>query len=136
MDKTTARSLGEKVFDLIVLCAEYEAKFRRGAPSHSSAEEQWQAWNQIYDQQRRIAGMLDNDSLTAQKGSAAGWRLFRDVMDTGLAVEMMKAIGNLVIFCVQADIGPNRDLHQKMVGQQQHVISRMLDPKAIRERIV
>ncbi len=136
MDKTTARLLGEKVFDLIVLCAEYDAKFRRGVPSHGSSEEQWKQWQKIFDQQRLIAGMLDNDALTATKVSLAGWRLFSDAMDTGLAVEVIKAVGNLIIFCVKAEQEQNKDLQQTMVINQQHVISRMLDPKAIRERII
>jgi hypothetical protein len=50
MDRNKARQLGEKAFDLLDLCCEYEGRFRRGdPPTIQSPDEAWRLWEQIYD---------------------------------------------------------------------------------------
>jgi hypothetical protein len=136
MDKDKAESLREKVFELIALCTEYHAHFREEPPTHDSPEEAWQQSGRIHDKQLEIARMLDADSFTAPKANTAGFELFHRFMYLRLAIDMMKAACNLVIFCIKAEAAESesdREFRHTMVRNGQYVISRMLDPKVVHE---
>jgi hypothetical protein len=136
MNTQQAHLLGEKVMGLIDICAEYEARFRKGNPAHDSPELAWQLSAQIFEQQRQIAGLLDQEAITATNVSVTGWDLFSQYMHMRIAVDMMKAVAYLKIECLKVELEPENALRKKMMKTYQHAISRLLDPKAVRERTI
>jgi hypothetical protein len=137
MDKARARVMADKVLDLLVLIADYEQLYEKGIPTIKSPEEAWALHQRIFDKQREIAGLLDQDALDLQNVNLRKRRIFASTgyMWTSLAVDLMETTCNLIISCTNAEGEKLKSTYQKLVKDTQNIIAQMLDPKAVRERI-
>ena len=137
MNVEQATRLGQTVFELMVLTARYEGLYKRGRPVHDSPEAMWEFAGKLFEKQIEIMAQLDPAAIAGGvSGLAPAWNTFNDCMDTVLAMNILKAVGSLIIFCAlieaESEGSPMMSTHKTIVGNTQFVISRMLDPEAVR----
>ena len=97
----------------------------------------WELAGKLFEKQVEIMAQLEPEALAGGvSGLAPVSNTFNDCMDTAQAMNMLKAVGNLIIFCASIEAKPEgsplMSIYEKQVADTQFVISRMLDPEAVR----
>jgi len=137
MNVDQAARLGQTVFELMVLTARYEGLYKRGRPVYDSPEAIWELAGKLFEKQIEIMAQLEPAAIAGGVSSlTSGWNTFNDCMDTALAMNILKAVGGLIISCALIEAKPEgaplMSIYEKQVADTQFVISRMLDPEAVR----
>jgi len=137
MNTQKATKLGQSVFELMILTARSEGLYRRGKPTHDSPDDAWKLAEQIDKKQGEIFKQLEPSAVAEDHSNqTTAWQRFNDCMDTTLVANMLRAIGNLVVFCTQLEADPTGvsvTSNERMIEIMQYAISRMLDPKVVHE---
>lgn len=134
MNLRTAREMATHIFDLIKLCAEFEARYptkKASALTMDDGDEAWEHVQHIYDKQREIARLLDDDAIMGEAYAVNKYFVWGGHMSAGQANKIHQALGHLVVTLTKYGVKPVRS---QMVQTYQYTISRMLDPEAVRNR--
>ena len=134
MDMKTARELSASIFDLIELCAEFEAQYPNRKPLLLNIDDTGEAWahaKRIYDKQREIARLLDSEAIEGEGKPVGQQYLWRGQMTAGHANKIHQMLGNMVMTLAKERVKPSS---LNMPLKYQFTIARMLDPDAVRNR--
>ena len=135
MDKQQARKVIEKAIDLVELCAQYQAKHGKNTPDIDSSEQAWELNQRIYEKQREIASLLDDDAVDMENITIAGLQPYSGHMRGNQASAIVKVALGLITACVAQEYNSTMGTtYITMLLKDQYRLARMLDPKAVRDR--
>ena len=137
MNSQQATHLSQTVLELMHLTVRYEALYIRGRPTHDSPDEAWVVFAEMLDKQTDIAKQLDPGAIYKGKSSDLnGYTIFNTGTDMylDLVVNMFKMVGGILYSCIQLELKPDSppDIHKILIDKMQFIISRQLDPEAVR----
>lgn len=136
MDKTRILELFSKVLELIELSLEYEFRFGTNNPGINSPDDAWKLSQIVFDKQVEIASLMDHESFLLGAG-LQGFQKFGGYMSSNLAAEIHIVVLQLYLLVAKQQIRSEPpETNEQLFKQYQRTIAGMLDPKAVRKRMV
>ena len=132
MDRNQARKVIEKATDLVELCAEYHAQFGKNEPTIDSTEQAWTLNQLIYEKQREIASLVDNDAVDIKDVNITGLQPYSGHMRQNQANAIVKVAVGLVTACIAGEYNSTGSTAARLLKEQYRLV-RMLDPKAVND---
>ena len=132
MNTEIARNVINEVAVLTELCARFQGKFDKGYRlSVTSPAEAHDLVNEIMNQQREIASLLDREALEKPMRRWGNWWETQDALDVGLMEALAGEAHKLLTACayIEGKLGEGQASH--VVHYTQFAIAGMLHPLAL-----
>jgi hypothetical protein len=134
MNTAIARRLVEVTAGLTELVAIFQARYGKGHRLKAgSPAEAWTLYRQILDQQRTIAGLLDDDAVEHPALNHIRWWQQQDTMDTSVTQNLFFQAHQLVARCAYTEASTHETRQSPGIACSQAVIAGMLHPLALQD---
>jgi hypothetical protein len=132
MNTNTVRQLIDEIANLAERVATFQARYGRNYTlKPGSPEEAWDLYNAIQDGQSIIAGMLEDDPRQNPHYRYGRWWERHEVLDTGVAQDLLAEAGHLLAHCAYASADADRTDYHYVMYTSQCNIAGMLHPVAL-----